>query len=64
MKHFKDSPPIEPSKPLADDRAPIPVDADGKPDARALVKRWGNHSSVPPEVWERYDQAMTRWKAR
>jgi hypothetical protein len=32
MKHFKDPPPIEPSRAPIDDGAPIPVDDDGKPD--------------------------------
>ena len=36
MKHFKDPPPIEPSKPPIDDGSPIPVDRDGKP---VLIKR-------------------------
>jgi hypothetical protein len=62
-KHFRNGPlPIVPSKPLADDGWPIPVDADGKPDARALAKRWGGHRNVPSEAWERFDAAMARWR--
>jgi hypothetical protein len=60
-RHFKNDRPIEPSKRAPDDGWPIPTDESGKPNEQALVRRWGNHRRVPPEVWERFDEALERW---